>query len=44
MRSGSIVDNVITHPAGTRVNDCGPDYEANVVLHDSPNVVVRNNG
>jgi hypothetical protein len=49
--SGSIRDNVIDHPTGAeqgsaapRVNDCGPDHEPNVVLRDSPQVMLSNNG
>lgn len=48
--TGQIRDNLIVHPAAgptgnaPRVGDCGPDLEANVVLHDSPAVTTSNNG
>ena len=48
--SGRIRHNVITHPARgpnggdpPRPNDCGPELEPNVVLRNSPDVVVSDN-
>lgn len=42
--TGSIRNNRITHPPEARVNDCGPEHESNVVVLDSPGVVVADNG
>jgi hypothetical protein len=42
--SGSISNNRFSHPPEARVNDCGTERDADVVVIESPEVTVENSG